>query len=114
MFQIKVPKIWSFFYIYFILVFGKEILMNENLQLFKANEVLQFKYITVPKELFVLFTYSICCLSVPLYKYPILYLLDDEKTVINDENAIVAMAVTFFDNVTLVRLKQSLNKPFEM
>lgn len=37
----------------FHIVFGKEILMNENLQLFKANEVLQYKFITVPKELFV-------------------------------------------------------------
>ena len=27
--------------------------MNKNLQLFKANEVLQYKFITVPKELFI-------------------------------------------------------------
>ncbi|MCI8384371.1 MAG: replication initiator protein A [Clostridia bacterium] len=32
--------------------------MNEDIQLFKANEVLQYKYISVPKELFVNPKYS--------------------------------------------------------
>ena len=35
--KLKFQKFGAFFV--FILVFGKEILMNENLQLFKANEL---------------------------------------------------------------------------
>ena len=37
---------------------GKEKCMNDNIQLFKANEILQYKYIAVPKELFVNPKYS--------------------------------------------------------
>ena len=51
--KLKFQKFGAFFVSLFHIVFGKEILMNENLQLFKANEVLQYKFITVPKELFV-------------------------------------------------------------
>lgn len=36
---------------------GKNIMENEN-QLYKANEVLQYKYISIPKELFINPQYS--------------------------------------------------------
>ena len=37
--KLKFQKFGTFLSLYFILVFGKEILMNENLQLFKGNKV---------------------------------------------------------------------------